>query len=176
MRRLTICAAALLTLFWMAPLDAAFAQASTSQKCDDGSVVKVSTGTSGGNCTTVNGWKNCTDSSAVSTGGSNNVAIGGCVGGKATCGDTSGAGGCSITAKATTGNSNPSKVKTGLTSVSSAGTAKKSGSLGTSGNTTHTPITVTKKLDAASPNLMMNTNNTGVKSNINGTANSGMRR
>ncbi len=40
--------------------DSAFAQAATSMKCGDGSVVHVTTGTSGGHCNTTN-QLNCSD-------------------------------------------------------------------------------------------------------------------
>jgi hypothetical protein len=88
----------ILTFVALAPLmtgvgvDFAAAQATSSVKCGDGSVVTVSTGTDKGNCKkTPDGRISCVD-----TGGGGSLAIGGCKNGKPDCGTTTNAGSCEI--------------------------------------------------------------------------------
>jgi len=88
MTRLTLCALSIPLVAWLGPTPA-LAQATSSIKCSDG-VVTVSTGTSGGTC--VKGG-------TVITCGQNqpDQAGGGCdASGKASCGNTTGAGSCTI--------------------------------------------------------------------------------
>ena len=79
-------------LLSIAPTHTALAQATSSVKCDDGSVVTLSTGTGGGACNQPPGVRlvECGDGAA-------NQAIGGCDNGKARCGGITGAATCNIT-------------------------------------------------------------------------------
>jgi hypothetical protein len=73
----------------------AFAQASTSVKCSDGTVT-VSTG-GGGRCTNKDKVIDC-ENPASKAGEESDWAIGGCgAQGKAVCGDSQGKGSCTIT-------------------------------------------------------------------------------
>jgi hypothetical protein len=69
------------------------AQAATSVKCGDKSVVTVDSGDAGGECT-------ISKSIVCKNGVGSVTARGGCVDGTATCGDTSGSGSCTITRSA----------------------------------------------------------------------------
>jgi hypothetical protein len=70
MIRLAFCALFIPAVLLITP-DSAFAQATNSVKCDDGSVVTVSTGTSGGAC-------NKNPGGEIQCGDGDNQAIGGC--------------------------------------------------------------------------------------------------
>jgi hypothetical protein len=100
-------ATSFLILLWAGFASPALAQATNSVKCDDGSTVTVSTGTNGGACGSVSGsaWISCGD------GASGSSAAGGCIAGKAQCGERSQGGG-SCTIKAAVGNqgSAPKKI------------------------------------------------------------------
>jgi hypothetical protein len=74
-----------------APTNTALAQTTSSVKCDDGSVVAVSTGTSGGAC------HQPPAGVGLECGDVDNQAIGGCDNGKARCGGTTGVATCNIT-------------------------------------------------------------------------------
>ena len=74
--------------------------ATISKKCASGTVT-VSTGTNTGACITIGGSVSCSDKGTK-------VSSGNCTGDKATCGDASGAGTCTITLE---GTGKPPKVK-----------------------------------------------------------------
>ncbi len=100
---------ALAVLIAMGGLSAALAQATTSIKCSDGSVVTVTTGTKRGSC-----GKPWSDN-GVTCVDSGNSASGGCIKGKPTCGNSEGAGECTI--KSVSTNTPGTKVPRGKTPV-----------------------------------------------------------
>jgi hypothetical protein len=107
---------ALAVLIAMGGLSAASAQATTSIKCADGSVVTVTTGTKKGTC----GKPWSSDGASCVDGG--NSASGGCSKGKPICGDSNGAGECTI--KSVSTNTPGTKVPRGKTAVPGMKTLK----------------------------------------------------
>jgi hypothetical protein len=103
-------------MLWLVSLGPAFAQAGTSVTCADGKTVHVTTGTSTGSCRTNElGSKFCQEKNGT------NSTSGGCVNGKAVCGDTSGSGDCTIATKQPTSKPHLPKGRAGLNTPTIAG-------------------------------------------------------